>query len=43
MPYYRGLGWKEGDLPNAEDYYRLHKSAHVSNAFIEEQDFVILK
>jgi hypothetical protein len=21
MPYYRDQGWKEGDLPNAEDYY----------------------
>ncbi|HYF67648.1 MAG TPA: UDP-4-amino-4,6-dideoxy-N-acetyl-beta-L-altrosamine transaminase [Ohtaekwangia sp.] len=22
MPYYRQLGWKEGDLPNAEAYYK---------------------
>jgi UDP-4-amino-4,6-dideoxy-N-acetyl-beta-L-altrosamine transaminase len=22
MPYYRSQGWKEGDLPNAENYYR---------------------
>lgn len=22
MPYYRNLGWKEGDLPNAEKYYK---------------------
>lgn len=22
MPYYRGLGWQEGDLPNAENYYK---------------------
>lgn len=22
MPYYRELGWKVGDLPNAENYYR---------------------
>jgi UDP-4-amino-4,6-dideoxy-N-acetyl-beta-L-altrosamine transaminase len=22
MPYYRQLGWKEGDFPNAESYYR---------------------
>lgn len=22
MPYYRNLGWKEGDLPNAEEYYK---------------------
>jgi UDP-4-amino-4,6-dideoxy-N-acetyl-beta-L-altrosamine transaminase len=22
MPYYRGIGWKEGDLPSAEQYYK---------------------
>lgn len=22
MPYYRSQGWKEGDLPNAENYYK---------------------
>ena len=22
MPYYRNLGWKEGDCPNAEEYYK---------------------
>ena len=22
MPYYRQFGWKEGDMPNAEQYYR---------------------
>lgn len=22
MPYYRGFGWKEGDFPNAEGYYK---------------------
>ena len=22
MPYYRQFGWKEGDLPHAEEYYR---------------------
>ena len=22
MPYYRALGWKEGDMPNAESYYK---------------------
>jgi dTDP-4-amino-4,6-dideoxygalactose transaminase len=21
MPFYKNLGWKEGDLPNAEKYY----------------------
>jgi dTDP-4-amino-4,6-dideoxygalactose transaminase len=22
MPYYRQFGWKEGDMPNAENYYK---------------------
>ena len=22
MPYYRNLGWKEGDMPFAEAYYK---------------------
>jgi dTDP-4-amino-4,6-dideoxygalactose transaminase len=22
MPYYQELGWKENDMPNAEEYYR---------------------
>jgi dTDP-4-amino-4,6-dideoxygalactose transaminase len=21
MPYYRNQGWKDGDMPNAENYY----------------------
>ncbi len=42
MPYYRELGWKEGDMPFAEDYYRncisLPMFPNFSN---EEQEFVI--
>jgi len=22
MPYYKAFGWKEGDMPNAEAYYK---------------------
>jgi dTDP-4-amino-4,6-dideoxygalactose transaminase len=22
MPYYKQFGWKEGDFPNAESYYK---------------------
>lgn len=22
MPYYRNLGWKEGDRPKSEEYYK---------------------
>lgn len=42
MPYYRKLGWKPGDLPNAENYYQnclsLPMYPTLSNA---EQDYVI--
>lgn len=44
MPYYRGLGWKEGDMPHAEAYYErcisLPMFPTLSN---EEQEFVIQK
>jgi UDP-4-amino-4,6-dideoxy-N-acetyl-beta-L-altrosamine transaminase len=42
MPYYREQGWKEGDMPNAEEYYKgcisLPMYPTISD---EEQDFVI--
>jgi dTDP-4-amino-4,6-dideoxygalactose transaminase len=42
MPYYRNLGWKEGDLPNAEEYYRHCLSLPMyPNLSDEEQQFVI--
>lgn len=42
MPYYRQLGWKEGDLPNAETYYRGCISLPMYPTLtIEEQYFVI--
>lgn len=44
MPYYRKLGWKEGDMPEAEAYYKrcisLPMYPTLSN---EEQDLVIAK
>lgn len=44
MPYYKQFGWKEGDFPNAEDYYKhcisLPMYPTLSN---EEQDYVIKK
>ena len=44
MPYYKNLGWKEGDFPIAEKYYKnclsLPMFPTLSN---EEQDFVISK
>lgn len=42
MPYYRELGYKEGDLPNAENYYKHCISLPMYPTLSdEEQNFVI--
>ena len=42
MPYYRELGWKEGDLPIAEEYYKNCISLPMYPTLShEEQGFVI--
>lgn len=42
MPYYRQFGWKEGDLPNAEAYYKHCLSLPMYPTLtVDEQDFVI--
>ncbi|MFD2201852.1 UDP-4-amino-4,6-dideoxy-N-acetyl-beta-L-altrosamine transaminase [Shivajiella indica] len=42
MPYYRTFGWKEGDMPNAEKYYKNCISLPMFPSLKdEEQDFVI--
>jgi UDP-4-amino-4,6-dideoxy-N-acetyl-beta-L-altrosamine transaminase len=44
MPYYRQLGWKEGDMPNAENYYKHCISLPMYPTLSkEEQDYVIEK
>ena len=44
MPYYRELGWKDGDMPNAENYYKHCISLPMFPALTnEEQNFVINK
>lgn len=44
MPYYRNFGWKEGDLPQAETYYKHCISLPMYPTLSsEEQDFVIEK
>ena len=44
MPYYRGLGWKEGDRPHAEDYYKRCISLPMYPTLSgDEQEFVINK
>jgi UDP-4-amino-4,6-dideoxy-N-acetyl-beta-L-altrosamine transaminase len=42
MPYYRQQGWNEGDLPNAESYYKTCLSLPMFPTLKdEEQEFVI--
>ncbi len=42
MPYYRGLGWSEGDFPNSEKYYRHCISLPMYPTLTDdEQNFVI--
>ncbi len=44
MPYYRQFGWKEGDFPNAENYYKHCISLPMYPTLSrEEQDYVIAK
>jgi UDP-4-amino-4,6-dideoxy-N-acetyl-beta-L-altrosamine transaminase len=42
MPYYKQFGWKEGDMPNAEDYYKKCISLPMYPTLsFEDQNFVI--
>lgn len=42
MPYYRNMGWKEGDFPHAENYYKHCISLPMFPTLSdEEQSFVI--
>jgi UDP-4-amino-4,6-dideoxy-N-acetyl-beta-L-altrosamine transaminase len=42
MPYYKQFGWREGDMPNAENYYRHCISLPMYPTLTQkEQDFVI--
>jgi UDP-4-amino-4,6-dideoxy-N-acetyl-beta-L-altrosamine transaminase len=42
MPYYRDFGWKEGDMPKAENYYKHCISLPMYPTLaMEEQQFVI--
>ena len=44
MPYYRQFGWNEGDMPNAEKYYKQCISLPMFPTLTDqEQDFVINK
>ena len=42
MPYYRNLGWKVGDMPNAENYYSNCLSLPMYPSMKDEEiDFVL--
>lgn len=42
MPYYRGLGWKRGDLPKAEKYYEQCLSLPIFYSLTDKElDYVI--
>lgn len=44
MPYYREQGWREGDMTNAENYYKHCISLPMYPTLtVDEQDFVIEK
>ena len=44
MPYYRDFGWKDGDMPNAENYYKHCLSLPMFPTLsYKEQQFVIEK
>ena len=44
MPYYRSFGWKPGDMPNAESYYKGCLSLPMFPTLTDdEQNFVITK
>ena len=44
MPYYKGLGWNEGDMPNAEKYYKCCLSIPMFSSLTDDNvNFVIDK
>lgn len=42
MPYYRQLGWKEGDMPHAEKYYKNCISLPMYPTMTEEQQQYVI-
>lgn len=43
MPYYRQYGWKDGDMPNAEIYYRGCISLPIYPTLTEEEEKYVIK
>lgn len=42
MPYYRQLGWKEGDLPMAEEYYKHCLSIPMYPTLTKEEQMMVI-
>jgi dTDP-4-amino-4,6-dideoxygalactose transaminase len=42
MPYYRQFGWKEGDMPNAENYYKHCISLPMYPTLTEEEQSYVI-
>ncbi len=43
MPYYRQFGWKEGDMPFAENYYNHCISLPMYPTLTEDQQQFVIK
>ena len=43
MPYYRKLGWKVGDLPNAEEYYKKCITLPIFPTLSEKEQDIVIK
>ncbi|MFK7832196.1 MAG: UDP-4-amino-4,6-dideoxy-N-acetyl-beta-L-altrosamine transaminase [Winogradskyella sp.] len=43
MPYYREFGWKEGDFPNAENYYKHCISLPMFPTLTEAEQALVIK
>jgi len=43
MPYYKQFGWKEGDMPNAEKYYKHCLSLPMYPSLTNEEQIYVIK
>ncbi|MEZ7509755.1 UDP-4-amino-4,6-dideoxy-N-acetyl-beta-L-altrosamine transaminase [Cloacibacterium sp. Arc13] len=43
MPYYRQFGWKEGDMPNAENYYKYCISLPMYPTLTDEEQLFVIQ
>jgi hypothetical protein len=43
MPYYKALGWKDGDMPNAENYYKRCISLPMFPTLTEDEQALVIQ